>query len=275
MALDGEIAGAGAWIAAAIGVLVLTSIFALMVETLPDLTPGTRRALDCFEAVIATVFALEYAARCWLAGAPGGWRGRLRWMVSPIALLDLLAVASGLVALTGAQVDATRLLRMARLLRLIRLPRYTEAVATLGRVVWAKRGELMVIGMLVATLLLVFAVGIHHAEHEAQPERFISAFDGLWWSVITLTTIGYGDVYPMTTVGRIIGACAALLGVGLITLPAGIIATGFLEEVKLRDHRRRDRLAAAGQHCPHCGMELPDSPTEKNVGDRGPGSHQH
>ncbi|HYE04119.1 MAG TPA: ion transporter [Planctomycetota bacterium] len=268
-ALEGEAAPGGAWIGITISVLVVASVVALMVETLPDLGPAARLWLDRFEVAVVTLFAVEFLARLWLAGDPqvGGWRARLRWALSPGVLLDAVAVAAGVYALTGAQVDATRMLRMARVLRLFRLTRYTQGLATLGRVVVAKRGELVVVTMVVAMLLLMFAVAIYHAENAVQPERFASAFDGLWWSVITMTTIGYGDVYPMTVPGRIIGGCAALLGVGLITLPAGIIATGFLEELKGKDREKRDGVAVASARCPHCGKGLGDHAGHPGAGD--------
>jgi len=146
--------------------------------------------------------------------------------------------------LVGADLRSLRAFRLLRVLRLLKFQRYSNAVGTLGRVVAARRGELVVVGVVVAVMLVVLSTLIFYAEHDAQPKVFPDIPSSLWWAIITLTTIGYGDAYPVTTLGKVVGGIAALTGVGLVTLPAGIMATGFFEEIK------------RGAKCPHCGNDL-------------------
>jgi voltage-gated potassium channel len=241
---DTEARGSAA-VATIIGALIIANVIGLMIETVPDISVTTRTWLGWLESISIAAFSLEYVLRCWSITADERYAhpvfGRLRFMLSPMALIDLAVILPSLVAIPFIDL---RSLRLIRLLRLFRIRRYSKAMTTLWLVVRAKRGELSIVGVLVGMMLVIVATLIYYAEKDAKAGQFLSIPDSLWWTIVTLTTIGYGDVVPMTTAGRIIGGCAALMGVGIITLPAGILATGFIERIK---HHRQ---------CPHCGHEL-------------------
>ena len=136
-------------------------------------------------------------------------------------------------------------------MRLLKLGRYSDALQRLGRVVYRKRFDLASTAVIAVFLLIVAAALLHAAEGGDQPERFGSLPDAMWWAVVTMTTVGYGDVYPVTPLGRILGSFVAFLGIGLFALPTGILGAGYLEE-----SNRRKSEAAGSERCPHCGGEL-------------------
>jgi voltage-gated potassium channel len=164
-----------------------------------------------------------------------------------MALVDLASILPSL--LPGGVLDLrfVRAVRLLRLSRSMKIARYSQSMQTLGRVLRAKRHELAVTAFAGAILLISAASGMYFVEHEAQPNAFSSIPAALWWGVVTLTTVGYGDVYPVTLLGRCLASVIAILGIGLFALPAGILAGGFAEEL-----HRNDRVAT----CPNCGLEL-------------------
>ena len=142
-------------------------------------------------------------------------------------------------------------MRLARLLaRFLRLSRYFSGLRTLGRVLQAKRYELFTVLMVLSALLVLASCLMYFAEKDAQPEGFSSIPAAMWWTIVTLTTVGYGDVFPVTPVGRLLAGGIAVMGIGIFALPAGILGSGFLMEV--------ERARAGPRICPHCGEELWD-----------------
>jgi len=135
------------------------------------------------------------------------------------------------------------------LARLLKIGRYSKAMRTLGRVIITKRESLFSALFTVFSLLMISSSLIYYVEHDAQPDRFPNIPASMWWAIITLTTVGYGDIYPVTPLGKILGGGIAMLGLGLVALPAGIIASGFTEEVEKK--RMKKSLV-----CPHCGGDL-------------------
>ena len=222
------------------------------VEGIYNLSPFTFRAI---EAVSVGIFTVEYMLRVWSCTSdpkhPHPIMGRLSYVLAPLQVIDLVAILPFYFVfffdLGGLDL---RFLRAVRLLaRVGKLGRYSSGVQTLGRVLHAKRNELLTV-VLVLTILLVLASSfMFFAEKEAQPEKFANIPSAMWWSVITLTTVGYGDVFPVTIAGRIVAGMIAIVGIGLFALPAGILGSGFLEEIQSRDKPL--------QICPHCGEEIP------------------
>ena len=158
---------------------------------------------------------------------------RLRYALSPMAIIDFLAIAPFYVSMLFA-IDL-RFLRVFRLLRLLKLTRYSPAIEMLGRVLYNERRALFS-ALLIMLVLLVFASSLMHLiEHEAQPDAFGSIPAAMWWAVVTLTTVGYGDAAPVTPLGQLLGGFVTILGVGTFALPAGILASGFAQEVKRRE----------------------------------------
>lgn len=198
--------------------LILYSVVCFSIETLPDLGEPTRRFLKWSELVVVVVFTAEYLYRLVLA------EQRLRFVFSLHGLIDLLAIMPFYLSF-GADLRTLRLLRLLRLLRVLKLIRYSRALQRFGQALYSAREELLV--FLSATLVLLYlaAFGIYHFEHAAQPDKYRSIFDALWWAVSTVTTVGYGDIYPITVGGRVFTFGILLLGLGLVAVPAGIIAS--------------------------------------------------
>jgi voltage-gated potassium channel len=248
--LEGD-SRAARWLAAAITTLILLNVAALIVDSLPELDPRWRRPLAWLEELSVFVFSLEYVLRLAACTVDPRYRrpllGRIRYALTPLAIFDLLAVLPWY--LPGDVLDL-RVLRSMRLLRLIKLGRYSIALQSLSHVVHAKRFELLSLLGLLALMLVVASAVVFHLEHEAQPERFSSIPAAMWWAIVTLTTVGYGDLAPVTAGGRIVAAFVAMLGIAIIALPTGILAAGYSDEVA---RRRRQHEAQHGQACPHCG----------------------
>ncbi len=165
-------------------------------------------------------------------------------------MIDLMAILPFyLPKLIPFDLRFLRAVRLFRIFRLLKLGRYSESVRLLGRVLNAKKEELGVTIFAVLILLVICSSLMYYAEHQAQPEAFSSIPAAMWWGIVTLTTVGYGDVYPITLPGKILGAIIAVLGIGLFALPAGILASGFADEMQ------KKRSQASGI-CPYCGRKL-------------------
>jgi voltage-gated potassium channel len=223
--------------------LIIANGLAVMLETVKDLEIRYSRYFYLFELISIGVFTLEYVLRLWAITANPVYKnpvgGRLRYVLTPMALIDLAAILPFYlpIALT-IDLRILRLLRLFRIFRLFKMTRYVESMRTFHNVFKAKKSELTLTLVLIFLLLVFASSAMYAVETEAQPDKFSSIPETLWWGVITLTTIGYGDIYPITPLGKIIGGIIAFLGIGLFALPAGILASGFSEELQ----KRRDRL---------------------------------
>jgi len=232
-------------------VLIVLNVLAVIFETVQAFYAEYRLELEAFEFFSVSVFTVEYLCRLWSCTVEPEYRhpvwGRLRFAVSFMALVDLVSILPSLIP--GGTIDLRfmRSLRLARLARTLKVARYSQSLQTLSRVLRSKREELVVTGIAGAVLLTCASSLMFFAEHEAQPQQFSSIPASMWWGVATLTTVGYGDIFPITPLGKTLGAFIAILGVGLFALPAGILAGGFAEEL----HARKSKKA-----CPHCGHEL-------------------
>lgn len=212
-------------------ILILCSVLVAVLETEPSLADRLGGVFWAAEFAFATVFAVEYGLRAWVAiESPrfqDGWRGRLRYLATPAAVLDLLALLPALLLLTGSLSFLLRLGRLVRILRLARLGPMTRAIDHLRGAVAARRYELGVSLAIAAMVLLVSSCLLYVVEGPIQPEDFGSIPRAMWWSIATLTTVGYGDVYPITPLGKVLAAITALSGIGLIAMPTGILAAAF------------------------------------------------
>lgn len=217
-----------------LAILIVASVAAAVLETEPTVSRGREALFRTLEIGFAFVFAVEYLARVWTAAERGGWRARLRWLLSPAAILDLLAVLPVLAIAGLGPFYLLRLLRLARILRLAKLGRLSSAWSLLAGVVGSRRFELMLSFLAAMVVVLFSATLMFMVEGEVQPAKFGSIPRSMWWSVVTLTTIGYGDVYPITPPGRLVAAVTALLGIGLIAAPTGILAAALSEALAER-----------------------------------------
>lgn len=279
--------------------LIVTNVCAVMLETVNDIGEKWRGELFLFEAVSVAIFTIEYVLRIWTSVEPpshegSSWSKRLRYMLSPMAIVDLLAIVPFYLSMFIA-IDL-RTLRLLRLTRLIKLGRYSHSMQNLINVF---RKEIRVLAAALSVLMIIMiiaATGIHFIEKDVQPEHFGSIPASLWWALVTLTTVGYGDVVPVTILGKIFGGFIIILGVGVFALPAGILASSFTAQMhSKRSTFRRQVLKALAdgnltqsemdklhqlkdtldlddedlqqvirlfnqqntpQHCPHCGGKL-------------------
>ena len=234
--------------------LICANILALILGSIKSVRDASPNAFMAFEAVSVGIFTLEYALRVWsYTEEPRYSRpvsGRIKFILSPIQLLDLLAIVPFFLVFLGLDLRALRAVRL--LARAARLSRYFTGLRTLGGVLQAKRYELFTVMLVLMVLLILASSLMFFAEHDVQPEAFSSIPAAMWWTIVTLTTVGYGDVFPITSVGRILAGSIAILGIGFFALPAGILGSGFMEEVQRRQEGPRV--------CPHCGLEIGDHP---------------
>ena len=159
--------------------------------------------------------------------------GRLRFAVSPYALIDLMAILPFYLIPVALAFDARfiRVLRLLRIFRIVKMARYSRSMSLLTRVLWNQK-EIILITLTLLIMLIILASSLMwHVEHEIQPDKFTSIPETMWWAVATVTTVGYGDVYPITPIGKFLAATIAVLGIGVFGMPAGIIAYGFMEEI--------------------------------------------
>jgi len=245
--------GLSRWVNLSLAALIVLNVAAIILESVDSVARAAGPWLATFEAFSVAAFTAEYLLRLWScveaeAFSAGPVAGRLRFIFKPMPLIDLAAILPFYLTFATVDLRFLRTLRLLRILRVAKLARYSTAMQTLGRVLVKKREELSVTLLALLVLLIVASVLMYHAEREAQPGAFASVPAAMWWAVATLTTVGYGDVYPVTALGRLLGAVIAVLGIGMFALPAGILGGGFMEEVSAR---RRGAVV-----CPHCGKEI-------------------
>jgi voltage-gated potassium channel len=198
--------------------LIVLSLVSFSIETLPDLSVDVRRYLRWAEVFTVAVFTIEYVLRIIVADR------KLHFIFSFFGLVDLVAILPFYVA-PGVDLRSVRTFRFLRLVRVFKLARYNKAVRRFHRALAIAWEELALFLFVTVIVLYLSAVGIYYFESEAQPDQFASVFHCLWWAVVTLTTVGYGDVYPVTVGGKVFTFFVMLVGLGVIAVPAGIVAT--------------------------------------------------
>lgn len=209
--------------------LIVLSLVAFSVETLPNLPRGVQHSLGIFEVLVVAVFTAEYLLRLIVA------RQKLRFVFSFYGLVDLLAILPFYLSL-GIDLRSIRVVRLLRLFRAFKLVRYSRAARRYHRALVLVREELILFSVAAAMLLYITAVGIYYFEHETQPEAFASVFHALWWALITLTTVGYGDVYPVTMGGKAFTALVVIVGLGVVAVPTGLVASA-LSSARAEDEK--------------------------------------
>ena len=221
--------------------LIVYSVVTMVLESVPQIADGYGGFFRVSEFLVLALFTLEYAARLWSCTTDARFRGavvgRLRCAARPSMIIDLLAILPSLLPFVGLDLRVFRLVRVFRVFRVFKLGRYSRAFDVIARVVVRTREELFVSLSFVLTLLLISACLMYYAEAEAQPEHFGSIPDAMWWAIVTLTTVGYGDVYPITGAGRLIAGVMAVLAIGLVGLPTGILGAGFVTEMQNQRHK--------------------------------------
>ncbi len=224
--------------------LIFASVAMAIIETEPTISNGHNRIFRTAELAFGILFTLEYLARFWVAGGNSQlgspWKARLKWAISPGALIDLIATLPALIAMNFAPAYGLRLVRLIRILRFAKLGRFSKASAFISQAIYSRRYELMLTLLAALFVLIVSATLLYLVEGAIQPADFGSIPRSMWWAVVTLTTVGYGDVTPKTPLGKALAGLTALIGVGLVAAPTGILAAAFSEAI----HRRHEHEAA-------------------------------
>ena len=280
--------------------LIIANVLAIVLDSVPSINARYHEWFLLFEWVSILLFTFEYVARVWASVErenlrhKGPIRGRIRYMLSPLALIDMVAILP--FYLTFLLPVDLRFMRVFRLFLIFKLTRYHASMNLLARVVRHEAGPIAAALFVLMTLLVVAASFAFIAEHHAQPEVFGSIPDAMWWAIVTMTTVGYGDMVPVTVVGKLLGGAIAIIGLGMVALPAGLLAAGFSEQLHMRKRAFegevqrmlkdgilsaeesdqletvRDRLGLTDQQaeeimrlieqrhgavrCPHCGKQL-------------------
>jgi len=236
--------------------LIVLNVIAVMLETIEHLHLQYRIYFDWFDRISVYIFTIEYVLRVWSCTHDprykGSVKGRIKYMLTPGALIDLLAFFPYyILAIAEIDLRTLRLLRLIRFFRLFRLTAYTRSAKLIFNIFKTRKNDLILSFILILFLIIIASCALYFTEHlhPINKKHFTSIPATLWWAVVTLTTTGYGDMYPMTVLGKIIAGIIMLCGVAFFALPAGIIVAGFLDELKfMRKYK--------GHDCPHCGKPL-------------------
>ena len=208
--------------------LILISIVTFSIETIPNLKPQTVTVLNAIEVFCVIIFTIEYLLRIYVADS------KPRFIFSFFGIIDLLAILPFYLAF-GVDLRSLRALRFLRLFRILKLVRYNKAMNHFTSAIKTAKEEILL--FIFVTLILIYfsAVGIYYFENQAQPEHFTSIFDSLWWAIITLTTVGYGDVYPITVGGRVFTFFILMIGLGIVAIPTGIISSALTKSIDSKE----------------------------------------
>jgi voltage-gated potassium channel len=240
---------------AVVWIVALSSVLAVL-ETEPTVYEIAPRAFARLERIFSLLFLLEYLVRLWVQGENPKFRGvigRIRYALTPVAIIDLAAFLPSLVLplLPGtSNLLLLRVFRVIRILRLARLGRFSLAMRNLSEAVSERREELLLSAMLAMLVLVSSATAMYLLEGENAPQAFGSIPRAMWWSVCTLTTVGYGDIYPHTVLGKICGGLTSIAGIGLIAMPTGILAAAFSDAFQRTRSRQRRENTQIGQSPP-------------------------
>jgi voltage-gated potassium channel len=235
--------------------LIFFNILAIILESVKDINAEYGQFFHELENFSIIIFSIEYVLRLWTAPENPKWqhaRGRLRYALSTMSLIDLFSILPYYLSFITFDMRFIRIVRLFRLIRVLKIARYLKALNLIQTVLRERREQIVLSVMFIIFLLVMVSTLMYYVEHEAQPELFSSIPETMWWGIETLTTVGYGDMIPQTTLGRILGGMIAMLGIGLFALPAGILSSGLTDH--LHDGKKKKKL----KHCPHCGEELHD-----------------
>ena len=231
--------------------VVFVNLAASFYSTFDESAPYTN-VIVTIEYVTAIIFSIEYVLRFWTADLlfprSGRVKSRIKFIFSFYGIVDLLSFAPVFIpgVSIGGGLMAVRLLRTLRMLKLFRINSQLDAFGVITGVLKEKRDQILSSISLIVILMLAASMGIYSLEHDAQPEQYSNAFSGLWWAVSTLLTVGYGDIYPITPLGKAFGILITFLGVGMVAIPTGIISAGFVEQYsrlqRISDYAKEENL---------------------------------
>lgn len=224
--------------------LIFFNVLFVILGTVDDLAEIYGAFFNAFEDISVIIFTIEYLMRLWSCTSNAEYRhpliGRMKFAFNPMMLIDLFAILPFYVPLfIDSDFTILRVFRLLRIFCLFKLGRYSDSYRLISRVIISKKEHLIVSLALVFSLLIISSSLMYYIEKEAQPAVFSSIPATMWWGIVTLTTVGYGDAYPITLAGKILSGAIALTGIGLFALPAGLLATGFTEELHNKKKKQR------------------------------------
>lgn len=230
--------------------IIVLNIIAIVCESIKDFHQQYEHFFHKFEVFSVIFFTLEYACRVYSIVENKRYEnpvtGRLKFMGTPMAVIDLMAFVPFYLTFLPLDLRFLRIFRLMGLFRMFKVARYMHALSMFKKVLYDRREQLVLSIIFILFILVIISTTMYYVEREAQPDKFTSIPATMWWGIATLTTVGYGDMVPITGLGRVLGGVFAITGVGLLALPAGILSSGFFEMM----HRPRSRK------CPHCGEQI-------------------
>lgn len=239
-----------------LSLLIFLNTVAIILHTVPSLKAKYDQWFLDFEVISVIIFSIEYVLRVWSCVERDEYKdpfwGRLKFIFSPWGLIDLLAILPFYISFFTTDLGFVRILRILRMLRLFRVSRYFHALRVIQGVILEKKEELLLSMSFIIFTLLISSSLVYYIEHDAQPTVFRSIPDALWWGVNAMTTVGYGDMHPITPLGKFFGGLIAILGVSIFALPTGILASGFADYLRYGSRRSNSRIII----CPHCGEDI-------------------
>ena len=239
--------------------LIGLSIVSIILESFASVAQRYQLAFRVFEYISISVFTLEYILRIFTADClyPHERHPKIKYITSFMAIIDLLAILPFFIPFISLDLRFLRMIRLLRLFRLLRvfkLGRYLEALKVIIKVIRASSSQLIISVALCFFVMLFSAIIMYTVENPVQPEQFPNVISSLWWAICTLTTVGYGDVYPVTAIGRLFASVIVLIGIGIIAIPTGIIAAGFSKVINEKSQEKEEPKP----YCPYCGHRISD-----------------
>ena len=232
--------------------LIFLNVVAVIVDSVQSIQARYGSLLYVFEIVSIIVFTIEYLARLWSCTVDtrfhGAIGGRIRFASKGMPLIDLLAILPFYLPFLGIDLRSIRILRLFRIFRVAKIGRYYSSLNLIKQVFQTKNEELVLTSVLMGFLLVVSSTILYYCENPSQPDIFSSIPASLWWAVATLTSVGYGDIYPVTVLGKLFASLIAIIGIGMFALPTGILGAGFVEEIQ--------KSKKITKTCPHCGKTI-------------------
>ncbi|MBK8324755.1 MAG: ion transporter [Betaproteobacteria bacterium] len=246
-------------------VVIVLPVVLAVIGTEPSLPPAVSDGIETIELLLGVVFLAEYLARIWSSGCRpefAGLRGRIRYATGFFALVDLLALLPFLLGAIGSESLVLRVVRVFRLLALSRLARYSEAMRLVITAIADRRYELLFAVMLAGAMILISSAALYVVEGGTQPEVFGSILRAMWWSVSTLTTVGYGDAVPQTPLGKVFAGLTAIAGIGMIAMPTGILAASFSDGLQGHESGPQPKTCRALRSAQQVGSCLEPATTQ-------------